>query len=408
MHLLCRRSVLHHRITLVGFLAIGAFVALGAANASGATPCSSTSSSGHCYSVAVHDNTGEQNGDFATINATTLSSAHPATEFVSDELWVGTDNSNLDPNNPVGGGYFAATGLGDGESPGTGCVTQTVEFFWEDLRPGTFGDSYNCHDVSGGAKTGTAYPVSVVDAGGSSSWYINDNEVLVGESTSNPCCSLGNQGGTESADSSNHEAGSFTGLMRETTSGIVYNGWPNSTKFMSGPNMSFSWTNQDNSFKTAQNDSLPGLLRVPPALAGPAGPSPMAKALATRRATPPKLAGSQLAAIKKIVRGVAKADGVSSPTGVRVVPTTRVVAEQVGAGAGVNSNPGVYFVVLHGNFTDYAAPMPLGDPAPRGTVLELTITAKTHQITDVGLTQAAPDLHRMGVPEHLSLSKSSG
>jgi hypothetical protein len=403
MRLLSWRSSPYPRLTLLGLLAVGGFAALGVATASAAQPCTTNTSTGHCYSISIHDNTGPQNGDFETIDATNLTSAHPATEFVSDELWVGTDGSNQDPINPVGPGTFAATGLGDGETPTYGCVVSTVEFFWEELQPN---GSYHCFDVSGGAKLGTAYPVSVVDAGGSSSWYINDNEVLVGEATSMPCCSLGNAGGTESQDTSNSEQGSFSGLERESTSGIVSNGWPNSKSYQRGPNMLGNWTNIDNSFTTAQNDSLPSMLS-PESLLGATGLAPMRKALRTTRAAPPALAGSELASVKSIAIKAAVANGGFAPTRAVVVPTTRVVAERVSAGAGVNSDPAVYFVVLRGHFTDYTAEMPPRDPQPRGTVLELTINASTNQITDVGVTHTAPNLHRMGAVSQLYLASSN-
>jgi hypothetical protein len=97
----------------------------------------------------------------------------------------------------------------------------------------------------------------------------------------------------------------------------------------------------------------------------------------------------------------ATAEGDPHPTDGVVVPTTRQVAERVDAGAGVDSNQPVYFLVFHGRFTVDRGP--LGAALPTGTVGTLTVDARTNRGTDGGVEGREPDLYAIGQPEPLPL-----
>lgn len=290
-------------------------------------------------------------------------------------MWVGTDGTYFGTNEP--NKYWVETGLTDGSACGS---STEVHFFWSDNRPN--GGGYNCHP-GGGASLGTNYAFKITWVG-SGTWDVYEHGSYVGSSTSDPGCSYGLEAGVESADNSNSESGEDTNLQIQTTSGGSFtDGWPAGITVPSviGPGMTFNWINEDHSFTTYQ---------VPN---GPPGNGPAAV---------PGLAG-----VKKIVLATARADGESHPTQVFVVRTTRQVAEQVAAGAAVNSDPPVYFVVLHGHFIDHSASIPSGAVPPTGTVLTLTINAATNQAMDFGIGNVSPRLNRMGVAEQLSLSPDS-
>ena len=79
------------------------------------------------------------------------------------------------------------------------------------------------------------------------------------------------------------------------------------------------------------------------------------------------------------------------------VSTTRGPAEQVVAGAGVDS-PGtrVWLVVLHGHFQDPGASLPSGAPIPTGSIISFTINKQSHHIMDFGIGDRSPNLLSLG------------
>jgi hypothetical protein len=117
---------------------------------------------------------------------------------------------------------------------------------------------------------------------------------------------------------------------------------------------------------------------------------------------PPSPAPAELAAIRQLVLQAASTMGDPSPTDGVLVPTTRRLAELVDVDTAEPDTP-VYFVLVHGRFTDYRAPVPKGGKAPTGTILTLTIDPGTSQSLGTGLVGAMPDLNAIGKPEPLSL-----
>jgi len=117
---------------------------------------------------------------------------------------------------------------------------------------------------------------------------------------------------------------------------------------------------------------------------------------------PPSPAPAELAAIRQVVLQAASAMGDPSPTDAVLVPTTRRLAELVDVDTAEPDTP-VYFVLVHGRFTDPRAPVPKSAKAPTGTILTLTIDSGTNQSLDTGLVGAMPDVNAIGTPEPLSL-----
>src|SRR3954447_329998 len=80
-------------------------------------------------------------------------------------------------------------------------------------------------------------------------------------------------------------------------------------------------------------------------------------------AVPPSPAPAELAAIRQVVLQAASAMGDPSPTDAVLVPTTRRLAELVDVDTAEPDTP-VYFVLVHGRFTDPRAPVPQSAQAP--------------------------------------------
>lgn len=118
---------------------------------------------------------------------------------------------------------------------------------------------------------------------------------------------------------------------------------------------------------------------------------------------PPPPDPAQLASIRQLVLQAATAMGESAPTDGVVVPTTRRRAELVDLDTNEADIP-VYFVLVRGHFTDYAARIPKGAEPPTGTILTLTVDAATNESLGTGLVKSMPDVNAIGTPESLRLS----
>src|SRR3954453_3110109 len=121
---------------------------------------------------------------------------------------------------------------------------------------------------------------------------------------------------------------------------------------------------------------------------------------------PPSPAPAELAAIQQLVLRAAARMGDPSPTDGVLVPTTRRLAELVDVDTAEPDTP-VYFVLVHGRFTDHSAPVPKGAKASTAALLTLTIDPGTNQSINTGLVSAAPDLNAIGTPEPLSLGTNT-
>jgi hypothetical protein len=122
---------------------------------------------------------------------------------------------------------------------------------------------------------------------------------------------------------------------------------------------------------------------------------------------PPPPSPAELQKLGRHALSAASQAGDPHPTSAVVVPSTRRIAEQVDAGAGIEANTPVYFVVLHGRFRLTNVSVPPGATAPTETILTQTIDARTNGGLDVGLGDRMPDLYAIGQPEPLPLPASS-
>jgi hypothetical protein len=89
--------------------------------------------------------------------------------------------------------------------------------------------------------------------------------------------------------------------------------------------------------------------------------------------------------------------GDGSPTDVQEAQSTRghAVAEAVGGDTISDTTPSTT-VTMHGHFVLDDVPRPQGTAPPTGSVLTLVIDNASGSVTDVGLTDSAPNLARVG------------
>ena len=116
---------------------------------------------------------------------------------------------------------------------------------------------------------------------------------------------------------------------------------------------------------------------------------------------PPPPSPAELRMIERLALRQAAAAGDPDPSSGVVVPTTRQIAERVGAGDPTEPSTPAYFVLLHGEFTGNEAPA--GAALPTGSILTMTIDAKRNTVTDGGIEDRMPDLDAIGRAVQLTL-----
>lgn len=101
------------------------------------------------------------------------------------------------------------------------------------------------------------------------------------------------------------------------------------------------------------------------------------------------------AKLRDVALQAASRHGVARPQKVLAVAASdHQAAEKLLSGADVNDHAPVYVIKLTGGrFT--ALHHPPGVPAPQGNVLTLTVDATTHNVTDIGIVDAEPDLSQI-------------
>jgi hypothetical protein len=116
-------------------------------------------------------------------------------------------------------------------------------------------------------------------------------------------------------------------------------------------------------------------------------------------APPPQPNAAEKAAIRQAVLKVAAQLGEPKPTHGVLVPTTTRSAGLVEADASGSDTP-VYFVLVHGQFTDKTT-------STKGTLLALTIDPDTNKVLQAGFVGSTPNLKAIGRPEVLPLPADS-
>lgn len=100
--------------------------------------------------------------------------------------------------------------------------------------------------------------------------------------------------------------------------------------------------------------------------------------------------------VGELAARLAAINGDARPASASWVQTTRQTAVSANSQDTVDSNQTVYYVVLHGNFVDKNAYLPVGASPPRGTVLTFTVDVQTQSVLDTSLSDNEPDMARVG------------
>lgn len=163
-------------------LVVGIFAFVALASPTAALACS-PGAGNHCYGIGERDGTAY--GGFEKITVTQLAPSPLCSsgQFTNAEMWVSTDNDNVN--------YWVEAGEKAGYSYQNGCYS--LVWFWADVRP-SYG--YAEHETSLSTSLSTAYQSKIVWAG-SNSWNLYRDGYNYAVSTSNPCCSPSVQAGEE-------------------------------------------------------------------------------------------------------------------------------------------------------------------------------------------------------------------
>jgi hypothetical protein len=113
----------------------------------------------------------------------------------------------------------------------------------------------------------------------------------------------------------------------------------------------------------------------------------------TAAAGRPNLSEQELLAIA--LRG-ARAAGDPTPALIQHSRGTREAANRIGSGDVVPGDGPSYLIAERGRFVLTDVSIPAGALAPRGSVLTLIVAARSHEVTDVGVSNRYPDLARLG------------
>jgi hypothetical protein len=106
--------------------------------------------------------------------------------------------------------------------------------------------------------------------------------------------------------------------------------------------------------------------------------------------------GAKTAGLVQIALVAAKNAGDPRPTLVQYSEGTRRHANLVDSGDIVPGAQRSYLIAERGHFTLKDASIPAGAQAPTGSVLTLVVNARTHQVTDGGVSNRYPDLAKLG------------
>jgi hypothetical protein len=146
-----------------------------------------------------------------------------------------------------------------------------------------------------------------------------------------------------------------------------------------------------------------GVTQVVGATADTPSASPQPSANPFSSYTPPAGPELSVAQLLAIAMAEAQRDGAPEPSAVRVARgTLRAATEAVSPGASTPASPGggqeawldstVLLVTMQGNFVLNDAPVPAGDPAPKGSELALLIDTYTGEVEERALPVSPPSL----------------
>ncbi len=341
-------------------------------------------------------------GDQEEIQTDELSLPDPSTEYELDDMWL-VDNQTK-PGTP----YWIEAGIEVGQ-PGGGA--NYPEFVWADLRP-LDGHYYTHFDTTDAVAYDRQYFDQIYrDASNPAFWYVQVGP-KVGTADDNTMVPNLIRTGTE---------------MDFTLSGDACDG-----------HTSLEYMDEDFNWSTSWHDSSHGNAQTaesePPYVAwitqnvwsrdwspdnseyalcwGTDSPTSPASSTATTTTTSPAsstatstTSSSSSASstpltegqITQIAQKWAAQMGDSTPSSIKHVESPREQAVFALSDDDVPFTQNVDAIVMTGQFVDNYAPLPYGAVAPSGSVLEIIIDATTGQLTDLGLTNQAPDLASLGL-----------
>ncbi len=350
-------------------LAAGAavLVAFALAAAPGSPAFAVDCGAAHCYSVAQIRNTIYGVNQGLNVHCLGPMNAPTGSNFMTQEQWIGTNNTS--------GTYWVEVGMAYGYPQGS-----TRYFFWGDGRPN--GGGVHEHDLTIAANLNTTYD-DYINWIGNNSWRVSRDGTTLGTSTANPGSSRGGDAGEEMTDTAGSSSAVTAWLFRQTSSGGPwYSSWPGAGLRADEPPYG-TWSTKDYSASFYSNCSF---------LSAAPDPGPTFV---------PFTAAEAPSVIKDIALQMAATNGETAPTSLEYVATTRQAAAQLTAQAGVDSDQPVYLVSVHGAFVGHMAKRPAGTAEPQGTVLTVTIDPKTGRITDWGIEQTTPKLTSLGAVQQL-------
>jgi hypothetical protein len=360
-----------------------------------ATSCTPTS---HCYGVAIWTNSPSNTGNYVYIDSICLSGPNDNTNFADEELWEGTNNStNL--------AYWVETGLSYGEI--NGVPEGGPYWFWADNRPN--GGGYHEHYYAKAANN-VSYLLEIFYIS-NNQWYVYDNNVHVGTSSSNPPGSRSMETGEEFTNSTYSIKGSSSDMSWFDASGGNHFQWTyggsSSYVYYTPSSAAYAyWNSTYNDVEYKANcgvaPAAPGT-RNPSARLVPVRPDQIKAeptTLVTKGLSPvPTSAANTLVAMSRTM--VASAGG-TNVTQSEAVLTTRQQANTVASGAAVSSDQPVYLVQVQGLFTALLARVPKGHAPPSGQYLTFTVDAASGALLDWGVSGNKANLFTLGPVTGLS------
>lgn len=351
-------------VAMAGALAVLSLTITLAPTFAEAATCSPSNSS-HCYGRAIWTDTdGPVYGIRETLNVSCLGpeNAPTGSNFVTEEEWLGTDNT--------AGSDWVEVGMAYGFPKGS-----TRYFYWADKRPS---HAYSEHDLTISASLHTNY-VDEITWAGSSSWRVYRGSTELGKSTLNPGSSLWESTGEETTSAKAAAAATMTNLASQASSGGAFiPDWTFADISDDQPPYA-AWTATDLNLEAYSNCSFSAVRPQPrPAAARPLPAAHLGRSL------------------RKIALALAAGSGVRAPRAISYLATTRQRAVRAISSDTVNSDQKVYLVRMHGSFIGYGAKVPPGQTLPRGSVMTALIDPATGQVTDWSISPAAPDTARLG------------
>ena len=314
----------------------------------------------HCHGVADWVYAPSNSGASVILRTDCLYGPNDNQNFLSEELWVGTNN---DPDSYS----WVETGIAYGELNGQ--AKGGPYWFWADDTPGA---GYGEHWVDVVAYSQTY--VAKIRYFGNNIWDVYQDTTIVGRSVGNPPWSKYLSTGMESTSNSYNASGRSSSLKYWDVAGSVYTSWQSGNNHAviseDHPPIDAYWLTQY--VKVAYDEGTCGGML-----------SPTGSAATTSHAS-----FSSIALASAEGFGDAHADLVGT------VLTSRQTAVSAISGSSVDSDESVYVVQLRGSFTGRHAPA--GHELPTGTFLTLTIGVTTGEVLDASLTNVPAHLEAVG------------